>query len=325
VERWRERRGESRIRKLRQGGAVAGDRHRIVGDLDIPAIWRKCRDVAHFVAGGPWQRPPCKSALSQAARDWGRDRAAVVRRDGPTRGNVEDPRRVLPGMRLLLIDGQKLSVPDTPANARAFGKLSTTRYGQEVLAAIRSHHRASVEAGTHLSVEALLKPAKAAEYPWPRRCWPRFNPAIGAVGPRILWLQPAAGRLDKAHNARTRQFPGDIRTRPNAATARIWRTFIRGTAINIAGQSLRCGCWNTRWTIRIVPVTGNASAGHHALDADQFPALELIVLYHQRWRSKLPTTRSSPPLARPWICAAAPRAACAGVLRTLLATTPCGL
>lgn len=70
------------------------------------------------------------------------------------------------GLRLMAMDGQKLCVPDTPANARAFGRSSTRRQGQVVEGAYPQLHLLRlIETGTHVSVEALIKVCRHNEYP----------------------------------------------------------------------------------------------------------------------------------------------------------------
>jgi hypothetical protein len=97
------------------------------GDLDLPAIRRQVAGTLRtlwLVARG--RRPPCKAALSQARTRLGARplRQLFVATAQPA-ATAQTRGAFYRGMRLLLIDGQKLSVPDTPANVRAFGKPST--------------------------------------------------------------------------------------------------------------------------------------------------------------------------------------------------------
>ena len=53
------------------------------------------------------------------------------------------------GLRLMIIDGQKLLLPDTPANRKAFGKHTTRRSGRVVPAGYpQVHLMRLLEAGT---------------------------------------------------------------------------------------------------------------------------------------------------------------------------------
>ncbi|EQD71956.1 transposase IS4 family protein, partial [mine drainage metagenome] len=70
------------------------------------------------------------------------------------------------GLRLMIIDGQKLLLPDTVANRKPFGKQTTRRFGRVVAAGYPQVHLIRLlEAGTHLTVELLVKPFKKHEYP----------------------------------------------------------------------------------------------------------------------------------------------------------------
>ncbi len=105
------------------------------GDRDIPALWRQVAGTLHDLlqAAGLGQRPPGKSALSKARSRLGarplRQLFLAVSRPlarHTTRGAFYR------GLRLMIIDGQKLLLPDTPANRKAFGKHTTRRSGRVV-------------------------------------------------------------------------------------------------------------------------------------------------------------------------------------------------
>jgi hypothetical protein len=264
------------------------------GDLDIPAIWRQVAGTLRtlwLVARG--QCPPCKSALSQARTRLG---ARPVRQlfvataqpaaTSQTRGAFYR------GMRLLLIDGQKLSVPDTPANARAFGKPSTTRYGQEVLGGYPQVTTVRlVEAGTHLSVEALLKPAKAAEYPQAAALLKKVSP-----GDLVLWDRGYYG-YSLLHDAldQGKQVLGRVSSQVILERVQTLPDGSYLADIYPRHQHKRRGARALR--VRVMEYTlddpdrPGQGARHRLvttlLDADQFPALELIVLYHQRWEIEI--------------------------------------
>jgi len=103
-------------------------------DLDIPAIWRQVVGTLRslFLAMDA-RHPPCKSALSQARTRLGACamRQLFVATSTPiardqTRGAFYK------GMRLMAIDGVRFDMPDTPANAAAFGRPGTRRNGQPI-------------------------------------------------------------------------------------------------------------------------------------------------------------------------------------------------
>ena len=178
--------GKTRIRKLPARAVIwlviaIG----LWGDLDIPAVWRQVvgtlRSLWLAAAG---RLPPCKSALSQARTRLGPRplRRLFVATAGP-QATRRTPGAFYQGKRLMLIDGQKLMLPDTPANVGAFGRPSTTRYGKEVLGGYPQVTTVRlVEAGTHLTVEALIKGAHAAEYPLAASLLQKVSP-----GDLVLW------------------------------------------------------------------------------------------------------------------------------------------
>jgi hypothetical protein len=137
-------------------------------DLDIPAIFRQVagtlRSLRLVIAA---KHPPCKAALSQARARLGACcmRQLFVRTAGPiavdrTRGAFYK------GLRLMGIDGVAFDIPDTPANAAAFGRPATRRYGQPVAGGYPQIHVTFLsETGTHLIVEAWVKRAKKSEFP----------------------------------------------------------------------------------------------------------------------------------------------------------------
>jgi len=103
-------------------------------DLDMPAIWRQVvgtlRSLFLVLEA---KRPPSKSALSRARTRLGARvlRQLFVATSAPialdrTRGAFYK------GMRLMAIDGVHFEMPDTPANAVAFGRPGTRRNGQIV-------------------------------------------------------------------------------------------------------------------------------------------------------------------------------------------------
>jgi hypothetical protein len=68
-------------------------------------------------------------------------------------------------MRLMAIDGVTFDIPDTPANAAAFGRPKTQRYSEAVDGGYpRIHAILLSETGAHLIVEAFVKRGKKSEF-----------------------------------------------------------------------------------------------------------------------------------------------------------------
>jgi len=137
-------------------------------DLDIPAVFRQVAGTLRsLLMMTSADRPPCKAALSQARTRLGACcvRQLFVRTAAPiavdrTRGAFYK------GMRLMAIDGVTFDIPDTPANAAAFGRPKTRRYGEAVDGGYPQIHAIFLsETGTHLIVEAFVKRGKKSEFP----------------------------------------------------------------------------------------------------------------------------------------------------------------
>ena len=152
----------------------------LFGDLDVTSIWRQVVGTLKTLWSSLEEnKPPVKSALSKGRQRLGaRAMRLLYKLTATTAAKVQDPRSAqlspagypevggafFRGKRLIGMDGQKLTVPDTPANAKAFGRCQTRRGSQKVAAGypqVLLMHL--VELGTRLSLEALIKPACHSE------------------------------------------------------------------------------------------------------------------------------------------------------------------
>jgi hypothetical protein len=277
------------------------------GDLDIPSVWRQVTGTLvllwRLMAG---QSSPCKSALSQARTRLGPRplRRLFVQTAGPV-ATAKMAGAFYRGKRLMLIDGQKLLVPDTPANAKAFGRPSTRRYGKEVHAGYPQIHTIRlVEAGTHLTVEGLIKPVKSHEY--------RAAPALlnrARPGDLMLWDRGFYGygllkqACDQGKDVLGRVPAQVIFDRVEALADGSYLSRIYPT-----DKDRRHGTGAI--VVRAIEYTFNdpRRPGHGErhrlvttlLDPEKFPAPELVVLYHQRWEIEIDNDElATHQLARP--------------------------
>ena len=264
------------------------------GDLDIPAIWCQVAGMlAVLLEGAGGQHPPSKGALSKARTRLGPrplrrlfTMTAQVTTQSPPRGTFYKNKR------LLLIDGQKLPVPDTPANAKAFGRPSTRRNGQAMAGGYPQVSTVRlVEAGTRLTVAAVLKPATSAEYPHASNLLKHTHP-----GDLILWdcgyygfsllKQAVDTKRDVLGPVPAKVIMERIQTLPDGSyLARIYPTTYarhhhqQGLTVRVLEYTLddprRPGCGERH---RLVTTL---------LDHRTHPALELIALYHQRWEIEI--------------------------------------
>jgi hypothetical protein len=155
-------------------------------------LWARdgLRDVlANLVQGLREQDPatwaawklPAKSALSQARQRLGPRplRALFHRLAGPVAA-PDTPGAFLFGRRLMALDGMTLDLPDTPENARLFGRPATGR-GQGIGAFPQLRLVWLVEAGTHVLCDAVLRPFARGEAPAARQL-------LRSVGPGMLLM-----------------------------------------------------------------------------------------------------------------------------------------
>jgi hypothetical protein len=264
------------------------------GDLDIPAIWRQVvgtlRCLFLVVA---LQRPPSKSALSQARARLGPCplRQLFVQTAGPialdhTRGAF------YAGMRLMAMDGVRLEIPDTAANAAAFGRPTTRRYGEPVQGGYPQVHLVFLaETGTHMVCEAFVKRAKNAESALAGRLL--RNVPSGCL---VLWDRGFYGYRPLA-DARRRGLHVLGRV-PDHVVFETVAPLADGSYLARIYPSLRDRRHHTNGlVVRVIEYTLDDPnrPGHGErhrlvttlLHADRYPATELVVLYHQRWEIEI--------------------------------------
>ena len=265
------------------------------GDLDVPALWRQVvGTLASLLACLVGRPPPCKSALSQARARLGARPMRLL--FGATAGPVATGRTrgaLYEGMPLKAMDAQDYSIPDTPANAKAFGRPGTKRYGKAVAGGYpQIHVNRLIEVGTHMTIEALIKPQAFNEHP--------TAPALldkCAAGDLVLWdcgfysygliaralrqakhmlgpvpchavLEPIGKRLaDGSYRAKIYPTTGHrARDKGGVLVRVIEYTF---------DDPARPGCGERH---RLVTTLA---------DPRKYPARELVVLYHQRWEIEI--------------------------------------
>ena len=266
----------------------------IWSDLDIPAIWRQVvgtlRSLFLVVAS---KRPPCKSALSQARSRLGPGalRQLFVQTARPialdrTRGAFYK------GMRLMAMDGVTFEIPDTPANAAAFGRPTTRRYGQSVDGGYPQIHVILLtETGTHTVCEAVIKPGKSSEFRV-------ANYLLRRVPPGCLVLQDRGFYGYRPLAEATRRGVHVLGRVGDHVVFKVIRPLRDGSYLAMIYPSLRDRRHDTNGLIvRVVEYTLDDPnrPGHGQrhrlvttlLEADNYPARELVVLYHERWEIEI--------------------------------------
>ena len=219
------------------------------------------------------------------------------------------------GLRLLALDGTKWNVPDTPANARAFGRPAggrgTSAWPQvQVVALSECGTHAVCDAGVwgHAHSErarrppaALGRPGRSADLgPGPAQLRPGDGHAGtgGApAGARPGRRAPGGGGAPARRDRVVRPRPGESRRRR------------AGRAGRGAPGQLHAG------GPRAAGPPGAPPAAHSPLDPRRAPAAALVRAYHARWEAEVafdePETHQRPPGP----CAADPGRGAPGGLR----------
>lgn len=263
-------------------------------DLDIPAMWRQvCGTMAALVLALVGRGPPTKSALSQArARLGPRPLRQLFLKTGHPIATSRTRGARYKGMPLKAMDGDDYKVPDTLANAKAFGRPTTRRKGQVLPAGYpQLHLNRLIEVGTHIGIEALIKPNNFNDH----ESAPKLLAAAEA-GDLVLWDSGFYSfKLMKQAIDERKFFLGPVpshvvlkpleRLGDGSYLAKIYPTFNHR-------RDDRGGI-----VVRVLEYTFDdpARAGYgerhrlitSLLDAREHPTLELIVLYHERWEIEL--------------------------------------
>ena len=255
----------------------------VLSDLSIRQVFRHARRLRIDEAS------PGRSALCQARRRLGvaplRHLFDRVARPPATPGT---PGAFYRGLRLVGTDGTLLDVPDTPANARAFGRPTGGR-GDGAFPQLRKV--SLVELGTHAEIAVALKGRRCGERAAAAGLW-RHLPADAllladrgyssdpswkrpeAQGVRRLWrvvsslvLRPTRRLADGSYLARVYRKPHERAADRNGIAVRVIRYTLDDPA--------RAG--HGREHVLMTDL----------LDAGEAPARELIAPYHERWEHEL--------------------------------------
>jgi hypothetical protein len=238
---------------------------------------------------GAW-RPPVKSALSQARQRLGvRPLLLLFRRLAGPVAPAGLPGAFLCGRRLMAIDGTTLDLPDTPENARTFGRPSTTlkdgtrRWGpfpQVKLVWL-------VEVGTHVVCDLLIRPWATSEVPLARRLLRSVE-----AGMLVLWDRGLHSyeqlRATREHGADfLGRVPAGVRLAPEEPLAD--GSFLTTLYPSDAARRRH----DAGLVVRVIEYTIDDRARPRPderyrlvtslLDPGEAPARLLALEYHQRW------------------------------------------
>jgi len=266
----------------------------IWSESNVPTIWRRLRGtVRALLRGRKKKRPPVKSAFSEARRRLGVPPLRRVFRE--TARPIATDRTIgafYHGLRLKVIDGVHLDVPDTAGNVAAFGRSGTTRFGEKVPAAYPQILAVCLsEVGTHVILDALVKPGRSGEQKAARTLlkgvgkgdvllWDRgfysydlLAEAVGR-GAHVLGRVPAQVIAEPIKTLRDGSFLAKIY--PDAYHRHKDR---KGVLVRIIRYSIddptRTGHREEHRLVSTLP------------DDRTDPALDLIEVYHERWEIEI--------------------------------------
>jgi hypothetical protein len=233
--------------------------------------------------------PPTRSAICQARQRLGvAPLVALFRRVCQPLATVATPGAFFGGLRLVALDGTTEAAPDSPANSAYFGRPTTGR-GPGAFPQVRAVYL--IECGTHAIIDAGFWPYAVSETVGGRRLLRSVT-----AGMLLLWDRGFQSfRMAVATRAHGAHFLGRV--------AKSNKFVPLSTLADGSQTAWLYPHWDTqrrrqqRLLVRVLNYRldrpGHPDHGKTArlltslLDAEQFPALDLICLYHERWEIEL--------------------------------------
>ncbi|MGQ9586743.1 MAG: IS4 family transposase, partial [Anaerolineae bacterium] len=200
----------------------------------------------------------------------------------------QTPGAFLFGLRLMAFDGTNEDLPDTPANARVFGRPGGNR-GDGAFPQAKGFYL--TECGTHAIVDAGFWPCRTGEDSCARRLLRSVT-----EGMLLIWDSGLHSfDLAQATLARGAHFlgrvPGNVKFQP------LWRQSDGSYLAYIYPSEYKRRKAGEHLLVRVIEytLTDPALPGHgqsyrlmtSLLDSDQCPATELACAYHERWEIEL--------------------------------------
>ncbi|MBV8882506.1 MAG: IS4 family transposase [Chroococcidiopsidaceae cyanobacterium CP_BM_RX_35] len=232
---------------------------------------------------GQYWRVPNSASITEARQRLGcRVMSQLFAQIARPMATCETPGAFLGGLRVMAVEGTVLDVPDSQANARVFGYPASRPGTRAAFPKVRLV--LLVEAGTHLTVDALICPYGLGERV---RAW-RLLRSV-REGMLLMWdrglhsyAMVSATLTQRCH------YLGRVPANVKFSVEKVLDdgSYLSWIAPN--GKSRKKGC--TKIQVRVIEYTIDTHAGEQTyrlitslMDIAVFPALLLAVAYHQRW------------------------------------------
>ena len=256
----------------------------LLTDLPIRQVFKHARRLR---AG---EETPDRSSLCVARRRLGiAPMRHLVERVVRPLARPETPGAFYRGLRLMAIDGTVLDVPDSDANAAAFGRPSAGPRGEGAFPQVRK--LSLVELGTHVEVAFVARSIAHGEQSMVGALLRHLDPGMLLLWDRgffsyALWKEVTARRVKVLARVTSRLILEPIRDLADGSyLAKVYPT-PEDRRKDRGGIVVRV----IRYTLADPQRVGHGEV--HTLitnlfDEDLYPADELIILYHERWEQEL--------------------------------------
>jgi hypothetical protein len=261
----------------------------IYSRLSIDHVFKRLGKGLRFIWPDPDWKMPAASALSYRRYQLGaRPIVALFHRLCRPLANEATPGAFAYGLRLKAIDGTIEDVPDTPENAKAFGRSGSHR-GESAFPQIQGVYL--IECGTHAILDAGFWPYRTSE----RVGGERLLRSVGE-GDLVLWdagfhsfemIERALGQKAQVlGKSPSTVKPEEIRRLSDGSVLAYLRP--SDVARRRRGDQLRVRILSYEITDPARPHYGERQRlVTTLLDEKQAPALDLVCLYHERWEIEI--------------------------------------
>lgn len=260
----------------------------LLSELSMTGVMEHLMRGTRLIHPSDEEEAPCASAYSQArARLGARVMARLFRAVCRPLARPDTPGAFAYGLRLVALDGSVDELPDSEANSAYFGRSGTQR-GQSAFAQVQCVYLC--ECGTHVLFDAAFWPYAVSE----RRGGKRLLRSVRA-DMLVMWDR---GFHDYDMLAGVRSRGAHILARlPAHVKPKLVEVLTDGTWLAYLQPSDPARRQTERLLVRVIEYTIDdptrpGHAQHHRLittllDPTLYPAIELIVLYHERWEVEI--------------------------------------